>query len=293
MNCLNPGTDFDEANYQVLKDNQSRTTDLYLSYCGMERCEPDSANSGSPSADFLIHFILKGRGTFRLGAGQYPLGEGQAFFIPPDTSDFCYTADHDDPWTYAWIGFNGEQAQSYLMHTGLSASTPARTISPMEDISRVMAELLKTKALTLSNDIKRCGCLYKLLSLLIASYQSSQPGSSTHEYPAQTYAIYAKSYIDDNYGRTNITDIAGMIGIDRSYLHSVFKKNFQISPQEYLMQRRLEHAARQLRSCGTPIQQIAREVGYEDSLQFSKIFKKHYGQSPRAYRLSPGQEGDR
>lgn len=292
MDCLNPGTDFDEANYQVLKDNQSRTTDLYLSYCGIERCEPDSSASGLPSPDFLIHFILKGRGTFRLGDSHYHLKEGQAFFIPPDTPDYCYTADHDDPWTYTWIGFNGGQAQSYLCHTGLSAAAPARTISQLEDIYHVMTELLKTKALTLSNDIKRGGYLYKLLSLLITSHQSSQSGSSTHEYPAQTYAIYAKNYIEDNYRYTNITAIADMIGIDRSYLHSVFKKTYQMSPQEYLMSLRLEHAAGQLLACSAPILEIAREVGYEDSLQFSKIFKKHYGLSPRAYRLSAAEKGE-
>lgn len=292
MDYLNRITDFDEAVFQVLKEKQSRTTDLYLSYCRLECCKHDSSYHSPPSSDFLIYFIVKGKGFFKLGPSTYHLEEGQAFFIPPMSPDHSYTTDPDHPWTYTCIGFNGEQALSYLRLTGLSADTPIRDISSIEDIYHVMINILNTKSLTISNEIRRNGYLYKLFSILIAAYQSSQPGSASHEYPAQTYAIYAKNYIDDNYGHTNIYDIANMIGIDRSYLHSVFKKNFQISPQEYLMQCRMEHAAKQLCTTAYPISQIALEIGYEDSLQFSKIFKKYYRLSPSAYRLDAVQKGN-
>lgn len=279
-------TDLNEANYQVLKDSKSQTTDLYLSYCGMQRCTPSYCCSDDPRTDFLIHFILNGKGLFHLGPRAYPVQKGQAFFIPPGTRHYSYISDSQDPWTYMWIGFNGRQAQSYLRYTGLSAASPVCDVQNLEDIRQVMQDLLQTKALTLPNDIKRDGYLYKILSLLIVSYQSTQTGNIVHDYPSQTYAIYARNYIDHNFARANITDIAKMIGIDRSYLHSVFRKNFNISPQEYLIQCRLEFAARLLQSSTFTIQQIAHEAGYEDPLQFSKIFKKHYGVSPRAYRTA-------
>ncbi|MBQ8932249.1 MAG: helix-turn-helix domain-containing protein [Ruminiclostridium sp.] len=47
---------------------------------------------------------------------------------------------------------------------------------------------------------------------------------------------------------------------------------------------RLTEAARLLRSTLLPINEIARRVGYEDSLYFSKRFSRRYKTSPSAFR---------
>ena len=39
-----------------------------------------------------------------------------------------------------------------------------------------------------------------------------------------------------------------------------------------------------------PIQDIARYVGYEDSLTFSKAFKRFFGVSPKYYRNMPSED---
>ena len=57
-----------------------------------------------------------------------------------------------------------------------------------------------------------------------------------------------------------------------------------ISPQGYLMQCKLDHASKLLLETDAQIQDIARRVGYDNLLTFSKIFKGKYGISPRNYR---------
>ena len=57
-----------------------------------------------------------------------------------------------------------------------------------------------------------------------------------------------------------------------------------MSPQEYLLQVRMSKARELLRQTDLPINVIAREIGYEDPLSFSKIFKKRYNVSPLQYR---------
>lgn len=284
-------TDFDEADYSVLKDSKAETTDLFLCYCGIQRCKPRYSYANDIRSDYLLHFILNGSGTFTLGGRSWALKEGDVFYIPPHTLNYRYTADAGNPWTYMWIGFNGNGASAYLDYTGLSEASPACTIQNIDEIYQVMQDLLHTKALSLPNDIKRDGYLYKILSLLIKSQQQSQNNDTRRDYSAQTYAIYAKNYIDHNFNSINIADVAHAVGIDRSYLHNVFKKNFHISPQQYLIKRRLEHAVSLLLTTELSIQQIALDCGYTDQLQFSKLFKKHYLQSPQAYRLLAKKEG--
>ena len=56
-----------------------------------------------------------------------------------------------------------------------------------------------------------------------------------------------------------------------------------MSPQEYLISLRMDHASRQLRHSPDPIRDVAQACGYSDSLAFSKAFKQHFGMSPSEY----------
>jgi AraC-like DNA-binding protein len=84
--------------------------------------------------------------------------------------------------------------------------------------------------------------------------------------------------------KIKIDDIAKTIGISRGYLTGSFKKELGVSPQEYLINFRLEYAASLIRKTSSPIGDIAAEVGYNDSMAFSKAFKQKFKMSPTAFR---------
>lgn len=84
--------------------------------------------------------------------------------------------------------------------------------------------------------------------------------------------------------KIKINELADYIGVNRSYLTSSFKKAIGCSPQEYLVNLRMEKAREMLRNTDMQINAIAAAVGYQDQLAFSKIFKQHFGASPKAYR---------
>lgn len=61
-----------------------------------------------------------------------------------------------------------------------------------------------------------------------------------------------------------------------------FKKVFDVSPQRWLTQKRLELAHYQLREKNRRPADIYLEAGFENLLHFSFAFKKHFGYSPTA-----------
>ncbi|MDO5550738.1 MAG: helix-turn-helix transcriptional regulator, partial [Lachnospiraceae bacterium] len=63
-----------------------------------------------------------------------------------------------------------------------------------------------------------------------------------------------------------------------------------VSPQQYLLQYRLDMACQLLRTTELPIQDIAKRIGYDNQLTFSKMFKKKYEVSPKQYRMNMNEE---
>lgn len=93
-----------------------------------------------------------------------------------------------------------------------------------------------------------------------------------------------KSYLDENY-RSNITNqfLAERFGFVGSYLSSIFKSYYEVTPIDYVVQKRMEEGKQLLKKGEMKIKEIAGWLGYEDSLYFSKVFKRVTGMSPKDY----------
>ncbi|WP_317134957.1 helix-turn-helix transcriptional regulator [Bacillus changyiensis] len=105
------------------------------------------------------------------------------------------------------------------------------------------------------------------------------------EVKQQKYIEDALLFIEQNYANSiTVHDIAKYISIDRSYLHRLFKQYLNKSPQEYLLNLRIEKGCFLLAHSSLKIGDIARSVGYNDTLLFSKTFKKIKQSTPSEYR---------
>ena len=68
------------------------------------------------------------------------------------------------------------------------------------------------------------------------------------------------------------------------HLAHVFKQYTGYTLKQYILRRRIGEAQDRLSYSSDSITQIAREVGFEDSAYFSRIFTKYVGMSPKFYR---------
>jgi AraC-like DNA-binding protein len=81
-----------------------------------------------------------------------------------------------------------------------------------------------------------------------------------------------------------LEELAAQTGLSVSHFCAKFKQAFGNSAIDYLIEQRMQQAAYLLYDQNLKIQEIAKRVGYDDVFHFSKLFKKHHGQSPRALR---------
>lgn len=80
----------------------------------------------------------------------------------------------------------------------------------------------------------------------------------------------------------SIDDMASRAGLSRAVFHRKFKQATTMSPIQFVKSMRLNNAAVKIAE-GTTVTQAALDVGYVSASQFSREFKRMYGQSPRQW----------
>lgn len=80
----------------------------------------------------------------------------------------------------------------------------------------------------------------------------------------------------------SIEELAAQVGMSRAVFHRKFKQATTMSPIQFVKSMRLNSAAMKIAG-GMSVNEAALEVGYVSSSQFSREFKRLYGESPRRW----------
>lgn len=82
-----------------------------------------------------------------------------------------------------------------------------------------------------------------------------------------------------------VADFARLTGRSLSTFRRDFKSQFDVTPQQWLLQQRMRQAADLLKENKLSVGETAAQVGYDNLPYFIQAFKKAYGQSPKQYAL--------
>lgn len=95
----------------------------------------------------------------------------------------------------------------------------------------------------------------------------------------------ARKLIHDKYPYLyGSTDLAEILQVSSPHLIRTFKKETGQSPTAYLIEYKLEQAKHLLLQEHFYIDTVANVVGFSCGNYFSKVFRKHFGQTPSEYR---------
>ncbi len=272
MNILNTYNEFNTNNF-----------DLNVDHCGAEICAKNYSFGPTVRDNYVLHFIVDGKGKFTIDGITTQLKTGDMFILPKGKVAF-YQADGEHPWTYLWVGFSGSKAENILSKTQLLDHYFCH--STLE--SKVLDQIVKLtqfrdQKLDDVTELQLIAELYKLLAFLMEELPSKSMSDSN--ILIQNYIKQTKKIIHTQYSKTlKVSQIAKKLNLNRSYLYKIFKEETGYSIKDYLGQIRMEKSADLLTSTTFHISEIANAVGFPDALAFSKAFKKHFGQSPSNYR---------
>ena len=230
--------------------------------------------------DYYLSYNHFGNMIVRNPSGECSVGAGQIFIYRPYEEQYYGQADGNMIENY-WVHFTGFGIPGLfdeLLLTGqnvLTVGVNYKLTVLFTDLIDIMTEkkpFFETAASSLLLQI-----------LLIAAAATNSPLNSLHPAAPERFHL-SRQYIHRNYSKKiEVRSLASMECLSYGGYYAQFKKTYGVSPQQYLINYRLDKSIELMLNTALSIQQIAHLTGFEDPLYFSRLFKKYKAISPQQF----------
>lgn len=227
---------------------------------------------------YLLKYTYEGEGELIYEGKRYLLKPGQGFVI--DCRKPHEYRIVKGPWKHSELHFSGVPAayiyEQFAADDIVCFEEPERIFQPeLEKLVSLHENLLPYRELQISHQIE-----HMLLMILCHSdaYQNN-----AQKIPENLH--YLTVYIDHHYMQPLTLDYMGEFSnISKYHLCRLFQKHLGYTPNEYLIQVRIENAKTLLLNTNLPANKIAPMVGIQDVNYFYRLFKSRVGVSANDFR---------
>lgn len=237
---------------------------------------------GRPEHVLLV--CLQGEGFVATPGRRQVLTEGTAVLLPPNKAH-RYGANADRPWSLIWMHLVGSQAKRLEevfnpapAHAGdrFHFSGLDRVVECFEDVfGHVNGAYRDADLIGLATGAARFVGLLRTL-------RQAEPGTRRE---AETRVLRAVRHMRERLAQpVTLAELAKVAGWAPTHFATVFRRQTQASPLVFLTRLRLQRACELLKATDASLAEIGAQVGFADPFYFSRVFSRHQGLSPAAYR---------
>jgi AraC-like DNA-binding protein len=232
---------------------------------------------------FCFMFIPEGPIYYGVDGGAQSVLEGpHAFWHHPEhTYQYGPTGES---WYHNWVSFRGTRAERFVEQglMPLSKNGYVRVSQPavFAEAFRELVPIVHER-----NPSKHPRGVLILEGLLRILLDDARRPPEAVPYDRELSELNA-AILENPYQEVNFELEAERMGLSYSHFRRVFRIYAGWSPYDYLLRRRMQRAARELRETDRQVKDVAREAGYDDPAQFCKLFKKKIGLSPARFRTA-------
>jgi AraC-like DNA-binding protein len=247
-------------------------TTLIMLQGGRTRCTTTNwRGSGQRSDQAKLYAPVAGRAWLAVEGNRTLLRPGNIYLIPPHHRIEYGT---DTEFLVDWLHF---QPLSSLLDARLSQLETAHALpNRWEPVTTNLARFFQqpTPALT-------CRVHALVLEVISETLQTMPADAACHE-----RLLPALRFMDDHVmDSPSLAAIARTVNLSPEHFHRLFREQFQTTPFEYLLRRRLSKAHRLLLEGKLSVKEVAAACGYDDPYYFSRLFRQRRGVTPRDVRL--------
>jgi len=225
--------------------------------------------------DYYLLYMVDGEMPLMLGKNRHIIKKGQFVIISPGTH-YTYKSDKNKKIHYLFIHFTGHEAASLLKKLSLTENS-VTNISIHGELSEPWRRLYRE---FITNDSLFDDITTSILTEILCIFSRY-----LHIKKKTPELIKSISYIHERFNEElSISHLAGMERMSESHYRLCFKKITGMSPNQYIINKRIDSALSLLSDPKKTISEVAAICGYKDPYYFGRIFKKKTGISPGKYK---------
>lgn len=261
--------------YTVITENTKKLP-VYLTSIGKENYEKLNRTSGYK--DFQISYIAKGKGYFSSEGVNTYLYEGDCFVFRPNAPHY-YEALSDD-YCDCWVAFNGDFADrlfDFVCHGTAEVFSVENPSLQKSTFERMLKAACESDSFY---DEKLSAQIYSYILKTAENKQNHPLGVKRSRFTATL------EYMEKNYRNTiSLDELAVVAKLSKYRFCGAFKETFGIGPIKYIIQLRIQKSKELLlNEKNRTIEEIAKEVGFNDASYFGASFKKYENITPAQFR---------
>ncbi|MBQ4510927.1 MAG: helix-turn-helix transcriptional regulator [Clostridia bacterium] len=224
--------------------------------------------------DYYLMYITNGQLSFEIDDSLHIAKCGDFVIFPPNHK---YKYEGAPPAYYLYVHFTGSYADRFLKECGFNNLPCIISNEFSVEMQNKFNKLIDTFLYNETLAIQRCASILQEIILDMARIELDKANNS----PLKASLKYIHSFYTT---KIDVPYLAKMENLSVSRYGTVFKRITGKSPNEYIIDLRLQLAKSLLENTKMSIRQISEKIGYTDQYFFSRLFKKYSGVSPQKYR---------
>ncbi|WP_196000879.1 AraC family transcriptional regulator [Clostridium sp. 1001271B_151109_B4] len=254
------------------------TTALMVNCCGEQifKTKDYYQNRSNGRLDYQIIYVYKGSGHYLLDNEWKSLSHGNIIlFKPLEPQVYSYYAK-EHPEIY-WIHFTGRECESLINKFEIKNCYIGENLLLKHLFQTIITELQLKKTHYEDIVVSNLYSIFAMISRLFHSpLLTTENDFSIDRLIIQLNQKYMEPW--------TISSMSDYCKLSEGYFAHKFKKQIGISPMNYLNELRIEKSKELLEEGTMNISTISSIVGFQDSLYFSKVFKKLTGIPPSKFK---------
>ena len=236
--------------------------------------------------DYQLLYIAKGKARFVFNGVETIVPEGNLVLYRPGEPQEYYYHAAEKPEIY-WAHFTGSKASHYLKHYGILNNKNVFYTGISTDYPWMFNQMIQELQLMRANHEELLVMLWRHILIVANRHLKERQHANDDMIDEVEQAVH---YFQENFNKDiSIEKYAADHLLTANWFIKCFKNITKTTPKQYILNLRITTAKGYLEGTKKNINEIAAEVGYENPLYFSRVFKKHTGQSPLEYRKTCSQ----
>ncbi len=250
--------------------------------CGhFKGCGEIVLNYFKQDAIYTLHYFTTGKFKFKNNKNAWKEFENDhiLFFYPEGVYNLSEMNGQFNEHYY--VSFSGK-LPDLLLRNQVQLNRCLFKINKNKLYRQKFIELLETVRLaSLSSYHQANAILYALLNETVLLLQTND-ASTNGVKVIDNFIAYLNQNIQNNH--LDMADYLKKVGLSQSSFTKKFKSSVGLTPHQYWLSNKINHAKSLLLSTEKNVNEIANLIGMDDEFYFSRLFKKKVGVSPKGYR---------